>query len=92
MTLVRHFGLGVRECREARGWSQERLAEHAGLNRSYIGEIERGAVTASLATVAKLARAFGLPASSLVSRGERLSETVGTGRDVKVQQLVAIDG
>ena len=72
-TLIRSFGLAVRQQREARGWSQEGLAEHAGLNRSYIGEVERGAVTASLVTVAKLARAFGVPASQLVNRGETLS-------------------
>ena len=70
--LVRSFGLAVRQLREAHGWSQEGLAEHAGLNRSYIGEVERGAVTASLDTVHKLARAFGLPASALLNRGELL--------------------
>jgi transcriptional regulator with XRE-family HTH domain len=54
--LVQGFGLacGV----EAQGWSQERLAEHADLNRSYIGEIERGVVIASLLTVEKLAGAL----------------------------------
>ena len=56
-SLVAGFGIGVRQLREARGWSQERLAEHANLNRSYIGEIERGCVIASLTTVEKLAAA-----------------------------------
>jgi transcriptional regulator with XRE-family HTH domain len=69
-TLVRGFGLGVRRLREARDWSQEELAEHAGLNRSFIGEIERGTVTPSLVTVAKLSQAFGLPPSVLISHGE----------------------
>ena len=69
-TLVRSFGLGVRRLREARGWSQEDLAEHSDLNRSFVGEIERGTVTPSLVTVAKLSQAFGLPPSVLVSHGE----------------------
>ena len=69
--LVRSFGLGVRRLREARGWSQEDLAEHSDLNRSFIGEIERGAATPSLVTVAKLSQAFGLAPSVLVSHGER---------------------
>jgi len=77
--LVRRFGLGVRLLREARGWSQEDLAEHSGLNRSFIGEIERGAATPSLVTVAKLSQAFGLPPSVLVSHGE-------------IPILMAIDG
>jgi transcriptional regulator with XRE-family HTH domain len=65
-TLVRNFGAAVRELREARAWSQEQLAEHAGLNRSYVGEIERGSAIASIVTVDKLARALGVPISGLL--------------------------
>jgi len=65
-TIVRNFGAAVRELREARTWSQEQLAEHAGLNRSYVGEIERGGAIASIVTVDKLARALGVPISSLL--------------------------
>jgi XRE family transcriptional regulator, regulator of sulfur utilization len=65
-TLVRNFGLSVRQLREAHAWSQEQLAEHAGLNRSYVGEIERGAAIASIVTVDKLARAFSVPIASLL--------------------------
>lgn len=64
--LVRNFGAAVRELREARAWSQEQLAEHAGLNRSYVGEIERGSAIASIVTVDKLAGALGVPISSLL--------------------------
>ena len=65
-SLVRHFGSTVRALREARAWSQEQLAEHAGLNRSYVGEIERGTVIASIVTVEKLARAFAVPIAALL--------------------------
>lgn len=65
-TLVRNFGAAVRALREAHAWSQEQLAEHAGLNRSYVGEIERGAAIASIVTVDKLARAFGVPIATLL--------------------------
>ena len=67
--LVQGFGLGVRELREAQGWSQERLAEHSNLNRSYIGEIERGVVIASLLTVEKLAAALQVTPSELLRQG-----------------------
>jgi transcriptional regulator with XRE-family HTH domain len=70
--LVQGFGLGVRQLREARGWSQERLAEHSDLNRSYVGEIERGSVIVSLATVEKLAAALKLAPSALLTHGESL--------------------
>ncbi|MGV7210654.1 helix-turn-helix domain-containing protein [Oxalobacteraceae bacterium A2-2] len=71
--LVRGFGIGVRQLREAQGWSQERLAENSNLNRSYIGEIERGRVIASLVTVEKLAAALQLTPSALLTRGENIS-------------------
>jgi len=67
--LVQGFGLGVRRLREAQGWSQERLAEYANLNRSYIGEIERGVVIASLLTVEKLAAALQVTPSELLRQG-----------------------
>jgi transcriptional regulator with XRE-family HTH domain len=71
-TLVRGFGLGVRKLREAQGWSQERLAEHSNLNRTYVGEIERGVVIPSLLTVEKLAAALHMTPSALLTHGEAL--------------------
>lgn len=68
--LVRGFGKGVRSLRESHSWSQEQLAEQAALNRSYLGEIERGEVSASLVTIAKLARAFKIAPSALMQHGE----------------------
>ena len=64
------FGHVVRQLREARGWSQERLAGRAELNRSYMGEIERATAMPSLATAAKLAQALEVPLSALISRCE----------------------
>ena len=64
------FGSVVRSHREARGWSQELLAHQAGLNRSYLGEIERAAAMPSLATAAKVAQALELPLSALISKCE----------------------
>lgn len=68
--LVHHFAHAVRRLRETRGWSQERLAERSDLNRSYVGELERGEAIPSLATIAKLASAFGLTPSSLMAQSE----------------------
>ncbi len=68
--LSDRFGAAVRHLRAARGWSQEHLADLAGLNRSYLGEIERGVATPSIASAAKLAAAFGWPLSRLVAECE----------------------
>lgn len=64
--LVRHFGVTVRALRVSRAWSQEQLAEQACLNRSYVGEIERGSVIASIVTAEKLARALDVPIATLL--------------------------
>ena len=66
--LNQRFGRAIRHLREHRGWSQEKLAEAADLNRSYLGEIERGSASPSLVTVVKLANALDLSAGDLVAR------------------------
>jgi transcriptional regulator with XRE-family HTH domain len=84
--MVKGFGATVRRLREDRFWSQEALAERADLNRSYIGEIERGSVVASILTVEKLALAFGIPSSILLAK----TEATNTGQMVKGIELTSI--
>jgi transcriptional regulator with XRE-family HTH domain len=57
------FGLAVRKLRLAKGWSQEKLAEFAGIHRTYVGDVERGGRNVSLVNIERLARALkiGLP-------------------------------
>ncbi len=65
------FGLTLRHLREQVGLSQEALAERADLNRSYVGELERGKAIPSLLTLKKLARALNLTLTSLMSHTEQ---------------------
>jgi len=67
------FGRAVRLLRGERGWSQELLAEKADLNRTYVGEVERGDVVPSILTAAKLADAFGVRLSIVMARCESLA-------------------
>ncbi len=71
-SIQKSFGRVVREARERNGWSQERLAEAADLNRSYLGEVERGVVSPSLSTIAKLAVALGQTPSLLFGSLEKI--------------------
>ena len=41
-TVLEKLGNRIREQRKARGWTQEELADNAGIDRSYIGGVERG--------------------------------------------------
>jgi len=60
------FGLRVRELRTLRGWSQEHLAARVGLDRSYVGGVERGERNISIENIAKIARAFDVPLCELM--------------------------
>ena len=76
--IEQRFGLAVRRLREQRRWSQERLAAEAELNRSYLGEVERGSVAPSLTTAAKLAQALDVRLADLVSQCEARPEAFVT--------------
>ncbi len=70
-TLPDHFGQAVRRLRARMGWSQEELADRAGLHRTYIGGIERGERNVSLVNIARLARALETSLSALMTEVER---------------------
>lgn len=59
------MGQAVRRFREAKGFSQETLAEESGLHRNYIGGIERGERNAGIRALVCLARALGVRPSEL---------------------------
>jgi len=52
------FGNKVRKERMKLGWSQEELAERAGVHRTYIGMIERAEKNATLESIEKIAKAL----------------------------------
>lgn len=52
------FGMRVRDMRRARGLSQERLAEMAGVHRTYVSSVERGQRNVGLDNIHALARAL----------------------------------
>jgi len=60
------FGQNVRGIRLKLGWSQEELAERAGLHRTYIGSIERGERNISLDNIIRLALALRTTPSALL--------------------------
>jgi transcriptional regulator with XRE-family HTH domain len=63
--VAKAVGKRVRALRTARAWSQERLAEEAGMHRTYMWGIEQGARNPSLRHLAHLADALGVPLKSL---------------------------
>lgn len=63
--VLRKFGDNVRALREAQGLSQERLAERADLDRTYISGVERGVRNLSLLSVVRIAKALKTSAAEL---------------------------
>lgn len=59
----------LKELRKKAGWSQQKLAEKAGLSYNTITKIEQGAATMPIIqTVIKIADAFGIELDELVER------------------------
>jgi len=59
------FGERVRELRKKKGLSQENLALVSGLDRTYIGGVERGERNISLVNIHAIADALGVPIREL---------------------------
>ena len=59
-TIRRAFGDALRELRTRAGISQEKLAEKARLNRTYVGDVERGERNIAIVNIVKLCRALGV--------------------------------
>ena len=61
-------GEAIRSLRNEGGQSQEALALAAGMDRSYLGGVERGEHNLALVNLIKVATAIGVPASELLRR------------------------
>jgi transcriptional regulator with XRE-family HTH domain len=63
--IRKRFGDRIRALRNDRGWSQEELADRAGLHRTYIGSVERGEQNLSLVNIERLAATLGVSLANL---------------------------
>lgn len=64
--VLRAFGRRLRELREAHGLTQEELALKARIDRSYVGQVERGTRNVALINIHKLANALGVSPHELL--------------------------
>jgi ribosome-binding protein aMBF1 (putative translation factor) len=63
--VAKTLGKRIRHLRQGRGWSQEHLADEAGMHRTYMWGIERGVRNPSLRHLTQLADALGVSIASL---------------------------
>ncbi len=64
--ILLRFGQRVRELRKNAGLSQEAFADQCGLDRTYVGGIERGERNLALRNIALIAKTLGISLSELM--------------------------
>lgn len=60
------FGRRLRQLRLDAGWTQEQLAEAAGITTTYTSDLERGTKVPSLTIALRISRAFKMPIAELL--------------------------
>ena len=64
--ILEKFGERVRDLRKECGWSQEGFAEECGLDRTYMGGVERGERNLGLRNIERIAEALGITIAELM--------------------------
>lgn len=64
--ILERFGQRVRELRKSAGYSQESFAAACGLDRTYIGGIERGERNVALRNIEVIAETLGITLADLM--------------------------
>lgn len=64
--LALSLGTKIREIRKAKGISQEQLALLTGIDRSYLGRIERGEVSVTVEKLDQIAKMLGINIKDLL--------------------------
>ena len=78
------LGPNLRRLRSKRGLSLERLAQHSGVSRAMLGQIELGQSAPTINVLWKIARALEVPFSSLIDRSGPDSPVVLAARSGKL--------
>jgi transcriptional regulator with XRE-family HTH domain len=67
MDIRRRVGANVKAAREAKGWSQEELADRARMHRTYISGIERGIRNPTITVLERVGKALEISPGSLLN-------------------------
>ena len=71
------LAINLRRHRQARGWTQEELADRVGLSSRYIGQVERAQASASITVLGRLADALEIKATELIDDTSLVSGRTG---------------
>ena len=65
MKIQQILGFNIKQIREKKGWSQDKLSEVSGLHRTYISGIERGVRNPTVHIVQQISLAFSVHITEL---------------------------
>jgi transcriptional regulator with XRE-family HTH domain len=65
------IGTNIRRLRGERGWSQEALAERAGIHRTYLSSVERAERNIAIDNICRIAWALGVAGAELLTEAQR---------------------
>lgn len=76
-TFLKILGERIRAIRKSKKMSQERLAELSGLHPTYISDVERGKVNASIYSCYMITKSLGVSFSDIISldMDKKMAET-----------------
>lgn len=66
MDVRQRLARNLRRLRQEKGWSQEEFADQAGIHRTYVSDLERGARNPTIAIVERLAKPLKVTASRML--------------------------
>jgi transcriptional regulator with XRE-family HTH domain len=65
--IRQRLAANLRKLRQAKGLSQEAFADVAGIHRTYVSDLERGARNPTITVVDRLAKGLGVSAGDLLA-------------------------
>lgn len=89
MDITSRMAAMLRQLRQARSWSLTQAAEHTGVSKAMLGQIERGESSPTVATLWKIATGFNVPFSAFFST--QAAPTVAASTDMVAVPLFPYD-
>ncbi len=90
LDVKKPFGTSVRTWRGRIGISQEELARRAGLHRTYVCDVERGARNVTLQSIERLAQALEISVSTLLGYPRQTGAEGGPAEEFMPEEMVDI--
>jgi HTH-type transcriptional regulator / antitoxin HipB len=87
LRTIADIGTSIRSARLARGWSQDQLAERAGVSRRWVSEIEAGKSTAQIGKILVALDALDIELHDATVAPDRPHEPRAIDLDVLLDEL-----